>query len=134
MRQAIRNSLVALVHADFIAAYPTVAIVYDNAPFDRNNPPPVWVEYEARFAGGNQVGMSETPLTRVHGFLYVTVWTKTGTGTKAGNEICDWFANRVQYRSIGQVSLQAAEPFDESSPPTGWSMACMKAYFYTKPT
>lgn len=133
MTQAnIRASVIGAVNAAYVAAYPLVPIVYDNAAFDRNSPPAMWVEFEIKFAGGDQVGMSLIPRTRVHGFVYVSVWAREGTGSKASLQMLDWFAGQVGYASVGGVFLQAPEPVSGKGPP-GWYLEQSKFYFYTAP-
>jgi hypothetical protein len=132
MQALIRESLIGLVRNDYIAAYPTIPIVFDNAPFDRNNPPAQWVEYEIKFSGGSQIALAALPKTRIHGFLYVTVWVREGTGSKTALTMLDWFAARLQYRAANRVQLQAAEPVPDSSP-SGWYCEQLKLYFYSDP-
>lgn len=132
MQAQIREALITLVSAPFAAAYPNVPLVVDNAPFDRNFPPPMWVEYEIKWAGGDQVGMSASPVTRTHGWLYVTVWAREGTGSKQSLLIVDWFNNRLKYGAVGGVNLQAPQP--ESVPTrTGWYLEQLKLNFYSDP-
>lgn len=133
MQAAIREALVGAVNADYVLAFPGVPIVYDNAAFDRNSPPPLWVEYEIMFAGGDQVGMSFVPRTRVHGFVYVTVWSRAGAGSKVNLSMLDWFSTQLAYRSFSGVQLQAAEPVGGGQP-AGWFSEQIKLYFYTAPT
>lgn len=132
MQAAIREALIGLVNAAYVAAYPTVPIVYDNTTFDRNSPPQTWVEFEIKFMGGDQVGMSWSPKTRVHGFVYVTVWSREGAGTKSSLLMCDWFSAQLAYQSPTPICLQAAEPVSPSSP-TGFHAEGIKLYFYSKP-
>lgn len=132
MQYDVRAALIGAIDASFASAYPGKKIVYDNTAFDRNNAPDVWVEFEVKFGGGHQIGMSATPKTRVWGFLYVTVWTKDGAGWKQGDVIADWFATQLKYGSFGGVNLQAPEPVDEKGP-TGWHLSAIKLYFYTGP-
>lgn len=134
MQVSIRDALVQAIHADFIAAYPSIPIVYDNAAFDRNSPPPTWVEYEVAFLGGDPIGMAQNPRTRLAGFVYVTVWTRAGTGSRASLAIGDWFATKLAYKSFSGVMVQAAEPGDEGAPPSGWFTRLVKFYFYADPT
>lgn len=131
-QEAVRDALVEAVRVPYLAAYPNVPIVFPNAPFDRNSPPPIWVEYEIKFNGAGQVGMSQVPRTRVHGFLYVTVWAREGTGVRESLRMLDWFSEHLAYRSFDPVLLQAAEPVSDS-PPVGWNIEQLKLYFYTKP-
>lgn len=133
MQALIRESLIGLVRDNFLVAYPTVPIVFDNAPFDRNSPPAQWVEYEIKFSGGGQIAVAALPKTRIHGFLYVTVWVREGSGSKRALTMLDWFAQNLQYKSANRVHLQAAEPVSDSSP-AGWYCEQLKLYFYADPT
>lgn len=132
MQVPIRDSLVNVVAVPFAAAYPGVPLVVDNAPFDRNSPPPMWVEYEIKWGGGNQVGMSANPKTRIHGWIYVTVWVKENTGSKVALAVVDWFNSQLAYAAVPGVHLQAPEP-ESPTPPTGWYMEQLKLYFYSDP-
>lgn len=133
MQAQIRESLIMLVNAPFMAAFPGIRLVTDNAPFDRNSPPDVWVEYEIKWAGGDQVGMSAIPLTRTHGWLYVTVWTREGTGSKTSLSMIDWFNTQLSYEATGGVNLQAPQPESVKGPP-GWYCEQIKLYFFTDPS
>jgi hypothetical protein len=133
MQAAIREALISAVNADYVAAYPTVPIVYDNAPFDRNKPPPLWVEFEVKFVDGNQIGMAWAPKTRTHGFVYVTIYAKEGTGSKAALLMLDWFSTKLGYHSVGGVNLQAPSPVGDGSP-KGWYTEQMKLYWWHDPS
>ncbi len=130
----IRESLISAVNADFVAAYPNVPIVYDNAPFDRNKLPDAWVEYEIKFSGSEQIGASISPKTRIHGFVYATAWVREGTGSKRALSMIDWFAVRLGYLVVDGIQLQAAEPVGNTGVPKGWYMECLKLYFFSRPT
>lgn len=133
MQAAIRESLVGLVAGAFEAAYPNVPIEYPNKDaVDRNSPPPLWVEFEIKWADGEQVGMAANPKTRFHGFLYVTVWARRGDGTKVSAEVIDWFINQLKYASPTGVCMQAPEP-STPTPPNGWYLEQLKLYFYSAP-
>lgn len=132
MQAQIREGLITLVSAPFAAAYPAVSLVVDNAPFDRNHPPPLWVEYEIKWAGGEQIGMAQSPKTRIHGWLYVTVWAREGTGSKKSLSIVDWFNSQLKYGYISGVNLQAPQP-ESVTAPTGWYLEQIKLYFYSDP-
>lgn len=133
MQAAIRESLVGLVAGDFEAAYPNVPIEYPNKDaVDRNNPPSMCVEYEIKWMDGVQIGMASAPKTRLHGFVYVTVWARRGDGTKASSEVIDWFSSRLKYASPTGVCLQAPEP-STPTPPIGWHLEQLKLYFYSAP-
>lgn len=132
MQAQIREALITLVNAPFAAAYPDIPLVVDNQAFDRNSPPSMWVEYEIKWAGGQQVGMSADPKTRTHGWLYVTVWAREGTGSKASLSVIDWFNSRLKYAAIAGAQLQAPQP-ESVTPRIGWYIEQLKLYFFTDP-
>ena len=132
MQLAIRDAIVADVNAAFILAYPTVPLVHKNAPFDRNTPPEEWVEFEVKFMDAQQVGMNLVPRTRLKGFVYVSCWARSGTGSRRQIGIVDWFAAQLGYRTIGGAVLQAPQP-THATAPTGWEVEMVKFYFYTAP-
>lgn len=132
MQVQIRESLITLVKAPFNTAYPGVPLVTDNMPFDRNKPPPQWVEFEIKWAGGSQVGMAARPKTRLHGWLYVTVWVKENTGSKTALTAVDWFNTQLGYAEVPGVHLQAPQP-ESVVPPKGWYAEQLKLYFYSDP-
>lgn len=110
MYESYRLAIVTLVDAAFKAAYPTIPVVYANAPFDWNNPPERFVEFEIAFYDGRQIGVAANPKTRTHGFVYVTVHARRGLGTKRCLEILGWFAGALGYQNAGAVHLQAPQP------------------------
>lgn len=133
MQAAIRESLVGLVAGAYEAAYPAVPIEYPNKiAIDRNAPPAMFVEYEIKFMDGAQVGMAAAPKTRVHGFLYVTVWARAGAGTKDQALMIDWFMARLGYARPAGVQLQAPQP-ETPTAPTGWYLEQLKVYFFSNP-
>jgi hypothetical protein len=128
----IRDALVSFVDTPFKSEYPEIPLVHDNAPFDRNEPPPQWVEFEIKWAGAKQIGASFVPRTRIHGFVYVTVWVRQGVSARTALQTLDWFENKLKYSQIGPVHIQAAEPGSDT-PPTGWYCEQLKFYFYSNP-
>lgn len=133
---AIRDALVALVYADFIAAYPTVPIVTDNAPFDWNAPPERFVEFEVRHYAGAQIGLSASPRTRLRGFVYVSVNCRAGMGSKPALELLDWFIAALEYKIVAasgvRISLQEADPTGVEVL-KGWYSERLRVSFHADP-
>ena len=130
--ESIRQSVISSIKAPFEAAFPGVAVVYDNAPFNFDSPPDFYVEFEVKFYGGQQIGMSAAPRTRVSGFVYVTATARRGTGVKRVQQALDWFASNLEYKSFGGVLLQAAEP-DGDGGNQAWYTESVKVGFYKDP-
>lgn len=132
MQTAIRDSIVGYLNPLYTAAYPAVPVVYDNGPFDWNDTPEMFVEVETEFYAGEQVYISESPLRRVSGCVYVSVHAKAGSGTRASLGIIDWFSEALKFRTVGSALLQAPEPEQPETYP-GWYVSCLKVPFYSKP-
>jgi hypothetical protein len=128
MKEAIQKEIVTWFDAAYRAQYPTVPLVYENQPFDWNNLPDTFVEFEVRFYSGDQINLG-APKTRHGGYIYVTVWTKAGTGTLATKRIIDWVDDRLGYKSLATVQIEAPEP-DEDAPNKGWHLEGTKFRFY----
>ena len=128
MKEIIQKEIVTWFDAAFKAQYPTVPIAYENQPFDWGNPPDLFIEFEVKFYSGNQINLG-APKTRYGGYAYVTVWAKEGSGTLASKRILDWVDDRLGYKTLAHVQLEAPEP-DEGSPNKGWSIEGSKFRFY----
>lgn len=129
---SIRQTLVTHVKVPFETAFPDVKVFYDNAPFDLDNPAEHYVEFEVKFYGGQQIGASATPRTRVSGFVYVTAISRKGLGPAKCLQILDWFASHLEYQTPGGVQLQAAEP-DGGGSNKDWYTESIKVAFYKDP-
>jgi|SRR6185312_7184592 len=127
-----REALVALVGAPFAAAYPGVPLVHDNSPFDWNNPPPLFVRFEVQFYGGDQVGASFTPRSRLRGVVYATAYAREGAGTREPKALLDWFAQRLRFARAAPVNLQAERPAG-SAEVRGYYTEQIGIPFYTDP-
>ena len=128
MKEAAQKEIVTWFDAAYRAQYPTVPIVYENQPFDWNNLPDTFIEFEVRFDSGQQINLG-SPKTRHGGYIYVTVWTKEGKGTIASKKMLDWTDDRLGYKTLATVQIEAPEP-DEGSPNKGWHLEGSKFRFY----
>jgi hypothetical protein len=125
----IRDTLVALVYPSFSTAFPGVTLLFDNAPFDDDNPPERYVEFEVVFYDGHQANISVNPVTRYQGCVYVTAWTKRGIGSREGQGYLDWMASNLKYRTSNGVLLQ--EPKPTHGPSTNaWFQQGLKVPFH----
>ena len=130
MQTDVRDALVAFVDTDFQAAFPTIPLVHDNAPFDWNNPPASFVTFEVQFYFGAQADISANPKTRYRGFVYVTAYGRTNTGSRSLLVMLDWFSANLKYAYVAPVHLQAPEPAG-SQDVKGWYTQQLKVPFYT---
>jgi len=128
MKESIQTEIVTWFDAAFRAAYATIPLTYENQPFDWGNPPDTFVEFEVRFYSGHQINLG-SPKTRHGGYIYVTVWAKEGRGTIASKKIIDWIDDRLGYKALATVQIEAPQP-DDSSHMKGWSVEGSKFRFY----
>lgn len=130
MYQTIRDSIVALVNADYEAAYPAIPLYYDNQAFDANNLPERYCTLEIKLYGGDQINLATSPKTRTSGFVYINVYAKQGLGSRESLGMLGWFANALKYKSAGSVRFQAPEPTggDLMGP---WFCEELKVAFYS---
>ena len=133
MLTTIQTEVVTRVNSAYVAAYPTVPIVYDNGPFDWNNPPALFVTLEVVFYAGQQINLGIGPKTRHTGFVYVTVYAKEGTGALASRGILDWMAARLGYATLTHVQIEAPQPVGGSNV-KGFATQEMKFAFYADET
>lgn len=133
MQTDVRDAIVTAVSGPFEAAFPGVAIVYNNGPFDWNNPPAEFVEFEVEFYAGKQIGMSSTPKTRLSGYVYVSARKRDGTGHRTALQTLDWFSATLGYAILGRIQFQAPDPDGTATPP-GWYIERLKIAFFADPT
>lgn len=132
MYDDLGKALTLAIDGPFSATYPGVPLAIDNKAFDWSNLPDVFAELELQFHGGQQIGMSASPKTRVMGHVYATVSARQGTGEVRLRSILSWFASQLEYKTIGRMQLQAAEP-DTHAPAGGFFSEGIKVYFYADP-
>ena len=133
MIETLRTSLVTFVNPLWVTDYPTVPLVFDNQPFDWNNPPENFVTLELQFHAGLQIGMSATPKTRVRGYVYIMARAKEGTGSGKALAELAWFARTLGYQNAGALQFQAPAPVGNKTF-KGWFMEEMKIPFYADET
>jgi len=126
-----RDAIVGLVATQFPAAYPGMAIAYDNSPFDWANTPEQFVYFEVEFHDANQINIAVTPKTRDVGFVYVTVFTRTGKGSKTALGILDWFRSTLAYKNSGSVQLREGKPDNHPADLSGYHRASLKVPFHS---
>lgn len=132
MYAQIREDIITAVKAPFEAAFPGVAIVFDNAPFDWNAPPDRYVCVELSTQYGRTIGMRAEPKTRISGFIYVEAHSRAGLGSKWGTTVHDWFASTLEYKRKGVAQIQHGEP-DGNTTSKGFYIQSLKLYFYADP-
>lgn len=132
MQAQIREDIITAVKAPFEAAFPGIALVFDNAPFDWNSPPDRYICVEVEMHHGRTIGMRAEPKTRLSGFVYVEAHSRAGLGSKWGLQVHDWITDTLQYKRKGLAQIQHAEP-DGSTPAKGFYIQSLKLYFYADP-
>ncbi len=137
MLTEIRDALVAAVESPFAAAFPLMPMVVDNGPFDWNNPPALFVEYQVEFNWGKRMTLGGPLKTRIMGFVYATVRAGKGTGDRKALQVQDWFCAKLGEASLVapgyRIILQAPRP--EPLPDwNGWGSRGVKFSFTADPT
>jgi len=130
MFSEIVSSIYGLVDPGFEVANPGVILVLENQPFDWDNPPQRFVEFEVKLYSGHQIGMSNKPGTRLSGYVYACAYAKLGTGTLDSLRALEWIADLLKYRSVSGVQFQAPEVTD-SKPFKGWQTTDLKVAFHS---
>lgn len=87
MYDSVRLALLALVDPAFTASHPSVPLVYDNTPFDRNSPPDIYVEVDVRFNDARRIGVSNRSPIRDTGSVGFTVSVRENLGSKVAQDI-----------------------------------------------
>jgi hypothetical protein len=134
MYDVVRKDIVAFVDADFRADNPSLQLVHDNAPFDWNNPPERFVEFEIGFYDAEQVSLGAQPRTRERGWVYVTAYGRAGTGTNELLAALGWFREKLKYANVAGTQFEVARPVGTGTPKRGWFTQGLKVEFTTAPT
>lgn len=132
MYDQIRRDITQIVVPAFSQQYPDFSLVCENEPFNWDNPPQRFVEFEVEFQHGSQVGASANPKTRYAGYVYICVHVREGVGSTGANEVLAWFAQTLGYRRAGLAQLGSPIP-DGNSKPSGWYLLDLKVPFYSSP-
>lgn len=130
MSSAVVQGIYNLVKAPFEAAHPTVPLIFENQPFDWNNPPPAFVFLEVEFHGGDQIGMAASPKTRTSGYVYACAYARDGVGVLDSIRQLETLSGLLGYATVGAARLQAPELTTDKSPPKGWNTKDLKVAFY----
>ncbi len=128
----VRDAIVTRTIDGYSAVFPDIPLVFENTPFDYNNPPEMFTEVEIEFHDGNQIGVAVNPKTRYAGCVYVTVTTREGKGTRAALAVLDWMASHLGYYQTLRLHLLEPKP-RKSSAPKGWNSQGLKVEFYSNP-
>lgn len=134
MYDTVRKAIVSFVDADFRAAHPDLKLVHDNGPFDWNNPPERFVEFEVEFYDAEQVGVAVNPRTRERGWVYVTAYGRSGTGTNELLSALSWFREKLGYATLTGVQFEVVRPVGTGAPKRGWFTQGLKVEFTTNPS
>lgn len=117
---AIRDTIVTYFDPLFLLANPGVQVVYDNGPFDYNNPPDTYLELSIEISDGQQMSaVGENPPTRYYGTVYATVTCREGTGVRNAMSILDSVIALLKYQSLPGCQLLAPRPTAQATS-RGW--------------
>jgi hypothetical protein len=121
-REKIRVDIVTAISAlkaGFPGVYPLV-IEYDNiTAIDTQYQTDPYLRVDIKFIDMSQADISDNPTHRVHGQILLAAAVKEGAGTKAANQILDYFYPKLQRKGFGMVRTHMATVAPET-PHLGW--------------
>jgi hypothetical protein len=126
----VRGDIVAFIHGPLTTEYPELAVVYDNGPFDWNNPPALFLQCNVIWDGGDQINLALRPKTRYHGLVELTVHAKVGTGVRPQLQVLGWLAEHLGYKNAGLARLQAPRPDPVPVSAKGWAFQSICVPFH----
>ena len=125
-----RDSIVTLLHTNLSADKPYLPVYWENTTaIDLDMAADPFIRITIEFDDAEQMTINNTPERRVYGDLFITVFTKTGRGTRHVLELFDYLENVVKYRNTGQVCLltpQAGRKVEQG----GWVAHVLRAPFF----
>ncbi len=110
--EATRVALVTAIEA-LRATYTDSSLVveYDNRigvdPAQQTNP---YLSVQLKFVDGLQADISDTPIHRLIGQLYLVAWVRKNTGSTTANNLLEHFYKGLQRRQFGSVRVKMAIP------------------------
>lgn len=128
MYDNVRLALLDLVDPAFVANHPTIPLIYDNTPFDRNNPPDIYVEVDVRFTDSRRVGVSNKSPIRDTGTVGFTVSVRENLGSKVAQDLLWEIRELLRDKWSGNVEFHLPQ---NSPGPTikGWYRPLLDAPF-----
>jgi hypothetical protein len=106
-----RDEIVTMLHADLVINKPGLPVFWENTlQVDLNVVADPFVRIEIDFDDAEQLTINNDPWHRVHGSIYVTVFTKEGGGTRHALELFDYFSNLAKFRLGTKFSSSTPRP------------------------
>ncbi len=128
---ARRDALVAVLLADLRGQFPTLELVFDNQPFDWNNPPESFLHLEVEDGEDTQASLAlVNPRTRVHGAVHATFYCREGLGTRSCLATLGWLADHFRYRFLAGTQFQNTRLAPSGPPVEGWYRRDLTLSYY----
>lgn len=111
-------------------------LVFDNDPFNWDDPPKVFDHVQITFHAGDQLGMAAAPKTRDLGHVYLDTYVQQGQGTRPATESMDWLRGVLEYRQLVGAGFRVTfEVFEGAgdSPRAGRNIYRAKVLFRVHP-
>lgn len=125
-----RAAVYARLKATMAASYPTVPVIYENrVSVDLDDHPGPVVTCQMAYADGEQVSMSQAPIVRYRGAIYLTAECKQGQGTAAALTMLGVLAGAFKTASFGGVVTKAPRPLPGAED-KGWYVLTLRVPFY----
>lgn len=128
-----RDALIARLKTYWDTNHAAIPVVYDNTPFDPDRLGNQFIECEVAFVQAKQIDLGAAPATRIAGFLYLTVYTKQGQGSRDALTLLDELSVLFSRVSLGNLQLETATPAG-TSVNRGWFCTELKVPFWCTST
>lgn len=120
--EAIRVDLVTAVEAaraGFNLGY-SLIIEYENRIIvDKKSQVNPYLTVDILMLDGRQIELSNNPLHRITGQLYLIACVPDGSGSSQANKLLDWFVPKLHKKTFGAVRTSFAIPA-KPQPHLGW--------------
>ena len=127
-RVQIRDAVVA--EFESMWSHADVKVFYENAvTIDLNEAGDTILILLVEFSAARQINISETPDTRLSGFVDIHILTRETKGTRHVLGYCDELSSYFSYRRIGGLHLGVAED-EKKKPPAGWFAQALSIPFF----
>lgn len=108
----VRQTITGAINASWVAAYPTYLVVYENQQgpnMETQLLPFITVAIE--YLSGEQMAMADSnPPSRYTGYVEISLFIRTDSGTKLRNDLLDYLTNLLKTKVIGNIVFKTPRP------------------------
>ena len=125
-----RDAIITHFSTNWATQYPTIPVVYDNTnTVDLDTVGNVFLRTTFALEDASQASIGDSPMQRVRGHLYISIFSRAGTGTRSGIGYLDYISTLFKFKNLSGVTVGAPSPtFKESH--DGWHMQMIGIPFF----